>query len=488
MDADTAINRLGGSVARDEDEESFQSPNRRGALTEGQYRGNSAGAAAPDAIAASSSTPAPPNTTEAEIRDTPALPEAGTKILEKSLKIPPKRAHVIEDPPRLKGPLSALPTPDWKATLKRGLRQHKAPQNERVTNIVDQDEFSQFDEGILKKSPLQNEKDLSDEEVVKGIITLWTALQNQGKHFAFGSTNTFLGCRSAGFDVMDLAVKGPKYPFIMPLIFPPDSDDTEHGMPKSTFGQQKGMKRPSPGIGHHLLAVARVADGFILVTVLNSLHTCVKHKKIEEVATSVITGSGWLGKDPQGAKPLPVWPTVKFEYPTVPTQEGLNTCGLYVILNAWATMLELEITPNRTRRRLPEKEMPETPFITALMELINLAIAGYLDTETIVAFLVSYGYILEPRDLDIIPKAQLDRNFNQGLVAQALYESRRQEMVELAKAPEQDIANEDVQYVMDKTGCTHELAKKAVESSRGVRNIAPFFVPPDQRAGHLKNL
>lgn len=67
----------------------------------------------------------------------------------------------------------------------------------------------------LKKSPLENEKDLTDEEVVKGIIAQWTALLNQGKHFAFGSTNTFLGYRSEGFDVMDLAVKGPKYPYMV---------------------------------------------------------------------------------------------------------------------------------------------------------------------------------------------------------------------------------------------------------------------------------
>lgn len=481
---------MGGSVARNEDEESFQSPNRRGALTEGQYRGNSAGDAAPGAVAAPSSTAAQPNAINGEITDTPALPEAGSKSVEKSSKIPPKRAQLIEDPPSLKGPSSALPTPNWKAKLKRGLRQHKASQTHvRVPNILDQNEYSKFDDAILKKSPLQNERDLTDEEVVKGIVTLWTALQNQGKHFAFGSTNTFLGCRSEGFNVMDLAVKGPRYPFMMPLVFPPDSDDTEHGMPKSTFAQKKGMKRPSPGIGHHLLAVARVADGFIIVTVLNSLHNYVKHEKIEEVATSVITRSGWLGKDESGDNPLPVWPTVKFEYPRVPTQEGLNTCGLYVILNAWATMLELEITPNRTRRRLPKNETPETPFTTALMELINLAIAGHLDTETIVAFLVSYGYILEPRDLNIVPKARLDQNFNQNLVAQALYESSQKDKVELAKAPKQHIAaDEDVQYVMDKTGCTRKWAKAAVENSRGVRNVAPFFVPPERRAGHLKNL
>lgn len=466
-EADTAINRLGGSVASNE-EESFQSPNPRRALTEDQYRGNDAGDATSAATAA---TAAPPNTPTAENTDTaiiPALSEAGTNPVDISLKISPKRA------------------PNWKAKLKRGLHQHKISQmHAGAPNILDQNEYSKFDDELMKKSPLKNERDLTDDEVVKGIIALWTALQNQGKHFAFGSANTFLGYRSKDFDVMDLAVKGPNYPFIMPLVFPPDFDDTEHGMPKSKFDRKKGKNRPSPGIGHHLLAVARVADGLITVSILNSLHNYVKREKIEKVATSVITGSGWLGKDKSGEHPLPVWPTVKFEYPKVPTQEGLNTCGLYVILNSWATMLELEIIPNSKRRRLPQKKTPQTGFITALMELINLAITGHLDTETIVAFLVSYGYILEPRDPDRVPKAQLDQNFNQNLVAQALYESCQRDKVELAKAPKQTIADEDVQYVIDKTGCTHKWAKAAVENSRGVRNVAPFFVPPERRARHF---
>lgn len=474
---------MGGSVARTEDEESFQSPNCRVALTKGLHT-------EAEAVAATSSNAAPRNTTNAEITDTPALPEAGTKPVEESLRIPPKRAHVIEDPPRLKEPSSALPKPNWKAKLKRGLRQHKASQKEMpVPNILDQTGYLQLDQAHLKKSPLQNNRDLTDDEVVKGIATLWAPLQNEGKYFAFGSSNTFIGSRPAGFDV-DLAVKGPKYPFIMPLIFPPDSDDTVHGMPKSTFDPKKGLTRPSPGIGHHLLAVARVADGFIIVTVLNSMRSCVTHERIEKITKDVITRSGWLGKDQSGDRPLPVWPKVKFEYPRVPAQEGVNTCGLYVILNAWATMLGLEITPNYARRRLPQTETPEAPFIPALMELINLAISGHLDTETIVAFLVSYGYTLEPQDLNKVPKASLDQNLNQNLVAQALYESSRQDRVMLSKALEQHVTadEEDVQYVMDKTGCTRKWAIEAVENSRGVRNIAPFFVPPGRRAPHLKDL
>lgn len=91
-------------------------------------------------------------------------------------------------------------------------------------------------------------------------------------------------------------------------------------MPKSIFDQKKGKNCPSsPGIGPHLLAVARVADVFVIVTVINSLHNYLEREKIEEVATSLVSRSGWLGKDESGGSPLPVWPTVKFEYPKVST-------------------------------------------------------------------------------------------------------------------------------------------------------------------------
>lgn len=505
---------MGGSVARIEDEEIFQSPNRRAARSKGLYTdavaapsrkvappntSPSSNAAPPNTATSSnaasfntapssnaapfntapSSNAAPLNTTKAKITDTPALPEAGTKSVEESAKIPPKRAHVIKEPARVKEPSSALPTPNWKAKLKHGLRQHKASQKEAPVPYIP-DEFEQV---YLKNSPLKNDRDLYDDEVVKGITTLWAPLQHHGKIFAFGSSNTFMDSRKVDFAV-DLALKGPKYAFIMPIAFPPaESDD---------IVLEKGMKRRSPGIGHHLLAVARVVaedGGFILVTVLNSVHTCVEHKEIEAVATNLIIRSGWLGKNQSRTEALPVWPRIKFEYPTVPSQEGVNTCGLYTIFNAWATMLELQITPTYARRRLPTKDTPETPFIKALLELINLAIGGHMDTETIVAFMVCYGYVLEPQDLNnTVPKVPITQNLNQNLVAQSLYEFGQAEKVELSNAKTTEADEEDVQHVMDKTGCTRQMAIAAVNNSNGVRSIAPFFVPPEHRAEHLKKL
>lgn len=481
-EADTAISRFRGSGPRNEEEESFQSPNRSRA---------GAGYVAPDTAAPTNTaaplnTVAPPKTNFADNTDTAINPV--------SPKIPPKEAPYINKPPKINEPSSALSRPNWKAKLERGLRRHKEFQKHAaVPQILDQNQYSEFDARITKKSPLDDSKNLSDDEVVKGIATIWTALQNHGKHFAFGSTNTFIGYRSEDFQgMMEPAVKGPKYPFIIPLVFDPESDNTEHGHPKSGI---KGKMRQPPGIGHHILAVGRVTDGPINVSVLDTAPRLLKRERIEEAVTAVVIRSGWLGKDESGDVPLPVWPKFKFEYPTVPEYEGWNTCGLYAILNAWATMLELEITPHRTRRHLPqeggeEEEVEEEPFEIALMDLINLAISGHLDSETIVAFVVSYGYVLEPRDPDSIPKVQLDQNYNQNLVAQAIYEARQKDKVELAEAirlrreegQEHVVAEDDIRYIIAETCCRREWAIEALKQARGFRNIAPFFVPPERRA------
>lgn len=490
-EADTAINRLRGSVARNEEEESFQSLR---SPTEVQYKGNDAGDAAPTTTAppnttAPRNTTAPPNTiappktaiaenTNITINLGPS--EAGTKHAEKSDKSPPKKAPHVGKTQGLNEPSSALPRPDWKAKFERRLQRHKESQrHEVVPQILHQIGYSGLDAGITKRSPLNDRKKLFDEQIVKGLTTLRRALQIQGKYFAFASTNKFIGCRSKDFyDMKEPAVKGPNYPLIMPLVFAPRSDNTIHGYPNSEFDpNSKAHARPTAG--HHILAVARVTDGPIIVTVLDTMPCLLECASIEEVVTDVVTRSGWLGKD-KNDLPLPVWPTFKFEYPKVPEQEDSNTCGIYVILNAWATMLELEIAPQKARLFLPQEKTPKVPFLTSAIDLINLAIAGHLDTETIVAFFLSYGYILEPRDPNSIPNVRLDQNFNQNLAQQAIYESRQKDTSELPKDPIQ-VAEDDVQRIMDKTGCTPKCAKRAVENARGILNVAPFFVPPERR-------
>ncbi|MCJ1349604.1 hypothetical protein MMC31_007845 [Peltigera leucophlebia] len=145
-----------------------------------------------------------------------------------------------------------------------------------------------------------------------------------------------------------------------------------------------------------------------------------------------------------------------------------------------------KLLPTNTTSAVQEEPL-NVRFERALMNLINLDIAGHLDTETIVALLVSYGYILEPRDPNSIPKVQ---NYNRNLGAQAIYEAHQQDKVELSKAVQQagHIAEDDVQYVMDRTGWTQKWAKPAVENARVICNVAPFFVPPERQARDLEHL
>ena len=118
---------------------------------------------------------------------------------------------------------------------------------------------------------------------------------------------------------------------------------------------------------------------------------------LPSVNRDLVTNSGWLGVDIYG-NPLAVQPNfVLEENQTVPDQQGINTCGLYVILTAWAQMLNIPITNSLTkdekvRRRANRNWRSYKQFHTTAIEIINLALAGYMDSETVQAFFNVYGY------------------------------------------------------------------------------------------------
>lgn len=75
---------------------------------------------------------------------------------------------------------------------------------------------------------------------------------------------------------------------------------------------------------------------------------------------------------------------------------------------------------------------------------------------------------------------RLDQTFNQNLVQQAIYEFRQKDKAELFESKIQ-LAEDDAQRIMNRTGCTPKCAKRDIENTRGIFNVALFFVPPDRR-------
>ena len=233
-----------------------------------------------------------------------------------------------------------------------------------------------------------------DDDTFMPIASVWEGLRKAGLEFAFGTEVTFRGNRTKETRISDTtAVLGPA-PLIVPLI----------------FGEEIPQKGRHASLGHHLLAVVSQPDNddkAVEVLILDSAPGAVPSRMIEEAVAGLIRYTGWLGIDLKG-RPLPVAHSISYEVLPTPHQEGKDSCGFYLILNAWAFMFGIDIHPGHQRRIQTSVE----DFHREGLKLINMALAGYMDSKTIEAFLMVHGYAAElqghERSMPEIKTARLD--------------------------------------------------------------------------------
>lgn len=230
------------------------------------------------------------------------------------------------------------------------------------------------------------------DDVLIAVATFWEPLRNQGTGFAFAGASVidqYLQQMAANGLVPDLGVVGEGNVFIMPLWFPPDLEDTEKRFKENHEIKNKGQnakakakKGNSIALGHLLLGVAEKDSGQskkVNIKIFDSRPITLERDLIRKRATEL--ACAWLG------------PAVKteFDFRTVPQQqENSNACGLHVILNAWAIMLGIGLITQRVRPREGCEQHPG--FLENGLAIVNLALAGFMDSRTIQAFLNYYGH------------------------------------------------------------------------------------------------
>lgn len=401
--------------------------------------------------ARSTSTKSPP---ARKILNRRTLPENPPRVFN-SKEITPKRS------PR-PDPISTKTS--WLEKLDQGLKRHRRARRPQK-------------EIAKKSSPLEklpqnpyNYPGLWDDEVMTSIGVVWNALRQNDILFAFSPLENLQHCRKRGVTgIKCKGVLGPN-PFIIPLLlWPEESPD--------------GGK-----LGHHLLAVAQVTDrGPIKIKLMDSSPGRIAKEHIHAVIAGLIMYSGWLGKD--GTRPRRVWPAIEFDECVVPEQELVNACGLNVVLNAWAEMLNISI--NRSRQRVKpckdyhEETAESADFLRQTIEIMNLAISGHMDTETILAFMICYGYAdyripLNPEERDdtnYVPQielAPLRTNIDDiiDLVNDEVTPSRFDDSYYLDKSNQ-----DDLRFLMKEARCNEQLANEALEGSDRDMRIARWFVP-----------
>lgn len=385
----------------------------------------------------------------------------------------PNRKSTPENPPRVvsKEILMRNPRPDsistkrsWLKKLESGLKNHRrahGPQNEIAK------ESSPI--GKLPPDPYDYQG-LWDDQVMKSIGVVWDALRQNDILFAISPLESLQHCRKKSNTGVECKVALGPNPFIIPLTLWSEASPN--------IGQ----------LGHHLLAVAQVThSGPIRIRLMDSSPGTIPKEHIHAVIAGLIMYSGWLGKD--GTRPRRVWPAIEFDECVVPEQELVNACGLNVVLNAWAEMLNISINPRRHRVKSCKdgsEEMAESAdFLRQTIEIIDLAISGHMDTETILAFMIWYGYAesgipLNPEDRDeiiYVPQlelAPLTKKIEDiiDLVNEDVTPTRFDDSYYLG-VPNKD----DLRFLMKNARCNVQQACKALEDANRDMRTARWFVP-----------
>lgn len=228
-------------------------------------------------------------------------------------------------------------------------------------------------------------------EVAWAIGSLWAALRPT-RNFGYGGSGLF----ESG--VRQLVSEGSMDPakacgqrhehFLMPMFFPSQSQEQHPDLPANIPG-------------HLIFALAeKTLDNHddVVIHAYNSLptwfHDMGKNADVEikAEAQAILHMSNWLARRDasEQLRNRPYNVTVKAV--TVPGQGSLElACGLHSVLVAWAVLLGIPLQEQGTRGGT----LREQPFLTLGKEIVNLAVAGCMDSRTIQAFLNISGMVTE---------------------------------------------------------------------------------------------
>lgn len=171
-------------------------------------------------------------------------------------------------------------------------------------------------------------------------------------------------------------------PLIMPLLFVEE------------YHASTDRRRHNP-VGHLMLAVAERSTALsddVKLIFMDSASSIAASPEQRAAAEGLVRYSGWMGVDGKGDA-LVRNPRFVEEWRPCPRQECGNTCGVSLILNAWAYMLGIPVYPG-PHRRSPPNSTPKggQEFHIFGLEIINLALAGHMNSDVIQAFMNYYGY------------------------------------------------------------------------------------------------
>ena len=355
-------------------------------------------------------------------------------------------------------PQASRPSPrTWRQSLDQGLAYHYALKAKNPRTTQDTRKMA----SIINKS-----SNMADYDVVMGIAPVWEGLKRLGRaefDFAYAGMDVLV----PGGSQQGVGVVGGRSRFIMPLFL--SSIRAE-----ALEDQGKGKKKIQQ-VGHLVLCVVELVDDHpmtVQVQIADSSPRTVHPHEVAREALEMVRDSGWLGV---GGSVTGVKFRTCLRIP-VPHQVGINTCGLHVILNAWAIMLGIPIHRGPLRREPSgenENDATDHNFLRQGLEIVNLALEGFMDSATIQAFFNVYGYSVEQRFGDparaVIPVNTV--GMNQDKFRRTLQKRHWIGMIASAEAKGTTFPDADIAYLFEQ-GLNEREARRAMSISGGDREGA----------------
>ena len=248
------------------------------------------------------------------------------------------------------------------------------------------------------------------EDVLLAVATIWDALRNLGTYAFAGEEHLNPAysevLKDETFETSGI-VGGVNGSFIIPLFFEPSQRKQDKHFKQNhdkiqiqklakLEDKKEGNSDPGP-LGHILLAVARRGrpeTNQVDIEIRDSLPSHEDPDHIKGRAQAL--AAEWLGME----KLTPSFANVR----VIRQPRRFNTCGIFTILNAWAVMLGIPLLGQLQRSNHRDND---TEFLELALEIVNLALAGCMNSRTIQALLNVYGYSAE-QDVQDLPEHSVD--------------------------------------------------------------------------------
>ena len=280
---------------------------------------------------------------------------------------------------------------EWERIFVLGMERHKRlrAENEARNPRPQYDRPYQIDSLI----------DMSEEDVIFAIGSFWTRSPKPGggRSFAFAGLDFFTQSPNpaiANPHLRQINVVGGPRPFIMPLLM--------HQLHQPDAGP------PPPGgaePGHIILGhVQADPEGkTYALTVYDSLRGHFDNANIRERAYWLLERAAWPYRPSQyeQGRSCLTHGSLSFK-PVVSQQTGKNTCGFHTILAAWSILMQIPFGNGSSGclRRGYRNSRRWDNFYAQGLEIVNLTLAGYMDTMTILAYFQIWG-LGEPQNIPI---------------------------------------------------------------------------------------